>query len=87
MRRPRVYRAAPMKRHYLFSEQATVYELRFALQEKLKRELVALPAAVLLNRSAQEASEEIIGQYIFLPMRPSTQAKVFVESVLISTAV
>ena len=52
-----------MKRHYLFSEQATVYELTFALQEKLKRELVALPAAALLNRSAQEASEEIIGQY------------------------
>jgi hypothetical protein len=55
--------AAPPRRHYLFSERATVYELTFALQEKLKKELAALPAEALLKRSAQDVAAEIIGQY------------------------
>jgi hypothetical protein len=63
MRRPPVYRAASPRRHYLFSEQATVYELTLAIQEKLKKELAALPTEALLNRSAQEVSAEIVGQY------------------------
>lgn len=63
MRRPRGYRAAPARRHYLFSEQATVHDLTFAFQEKLKKELTALPAESLLNRSAQDVSAEIIGRY------------------------
>jgi hypothetical protein len=63
MRRPRVYRAASARRHYLFSEQATVYDLTFAIQEKLKKDLAALPAEALLNRSAQEVSAEIVGRY------------------------
>ena len=63
MRRPRTYGAAPTRRHYLFSEQATVYELTLHLQEKLKKELAAQSAEALLNRSAQEVTAEIIERY------------------------
>jgi len=63
VRRPRSYSTAPTRRHYLFSERATVYELTFALQEKLKQELAALPAEELLKRSAQEVAAENIDRY------------------------
>ncbi len=63
MRRPRIYRAAPTRRSYLFSEQATVYELTLHLQEKLKKELADLSAEALLNHSAQEVAVEIVERY------------------------
>lgn len=63
MRRPRTYSAAPTRRHYLFSEQATVYDVTFHCEEKLKKELAVLPASALLNRSAEEVSAEIIERY------------------------
>jgi hypothetical protein len=47
----------------LFSERATVFELTFALEEKLKKELAALRAEALLNRSLQEVATEIIARY------------------------
>jgi hypothetical protein len=53
----------PAERRYLFSERATVYELTLALQERLKRELAALKAEALLNRSTLEVVEDFVQRY------------------------
>src|SRR5712692_852786 len=63
MRRPRTHSTTPTRRHYLFSEQATVYEVTLHLQERLEKELAALTAEALLNRSTQEVVGEIVQRY------------------------
>ncbi len=60
---PRRVLAARPNRHYLFSGGATVYEITLQLQERLKQELAYLPAELLLRRSAQEVSAEVIERY------------------------
>jgi hypothetical protein len=56
---------ATPQRYYVFSERATVYELTLALEERLRQELAALSAEVLLSRCVEDVAEAFIQCYKF----------------------
>src|SRR5260370_24870200 len=51
------------RREYVFSQQATVHDVKAHLEERLRKELASLQADSLLSRSVEDVVNEIVTRY------------------------
>jgi hypothetical protein len=62
-RRPQSRVVTKPRREYVFSQQATIHDLKAHLQEQLRKELAALQPDSLLNRNVDEILGDFIARY------------------------
>jgi TIR domain len=62
-RRPLIRTRSAPHREYVFSQQATIHDVRFHLEDQMKKELAALGTDKLLKQSVDETVNEFVERY------------------------